>query len=134
MSLDVKALRALVDASKITPPVESMTDTAGTIVAYDVLRSEEWSAPRMWRPIGENVPERIAPLLVALLNAAPDLLTLAEAVREIGPILKVIADNRVSLIPDGTRHGVAVDDDERAAARRVLAILDTPPRAAGDGR
>lgn len=56
-----------------------------------------------------------------LLSAAPDLLALAEAVRDLAPLLVVPAT-------------MGSDPTERDAARRVLAILDTPPRAAGDDR
>ena len=69
---------------------------------------------------GDDVhPDYRRELADALVEAAPDLLTLAEAVRDLaGPIAMLV------------EHG---DIAERDAARRVLAILE-PPRAAGDGR
>lgn len=53
----------------------------------------------------------------------PDLLALAEAVRELAPMLAMLSIGC---------HAIPMPSDI-AAARRVLAILDTNPTNAGDG-
>lgn len=108
MTLDVKALRALLakhqrsmDALNAVPPHESPLS--------EMMAAEQSS-------------QRLASAMVA---AAPDLLTLAEAVRDLAPMLKEI---------DETCGRLALTRSDALRIRRVIAILDTPPRAAGDGR
>lgn len=69
-------------------------------------------------------PDYRRELADALVEAAPDLLALAEAVRELAPFLRR-AEVETRPIP-------TVND--RAAARRVLAILDHNPTNEGGGR
>lgn len=94
---DVKALRALLDDA---------IEGGMTLPAFETKDVTEY----------ENSSED--GLVVTAVNALPDLLALAEAVRELaGPIAMLV------------EHGSL---EERDAARRVTAILD--PTNAGDGR
>lgn len=108
MSVDVNALRALLDkagAHRFATPAGEWTEadvTSGTGVSI--------------HPLDERV------LIVAAVNALPDLLALAEAVRELAPLLRGLTG----------REGRIIPIEEMAAARRVLAILD--PTNEGDGR
>ena len=82
---DVKALRALLDASR-NAKTQTQRDEAHFILAD------------------------------ALADHAPDLLALAEAVRELAPHLT---------------HARYLNEAEASAARRVLAILDPNPTNEG---
>lgn len=124
---DVKALRALLDkATELLPPFEARRfDPASA--QWNVVSQADLN-PDPNRPFCEDGPypllavnccspkrthpneAAVAKAVAALLNSAPDLLALAEAVRDLaGPIAMLV------------EHG---DIAERDAARRVLAILE----------
>ena len=116
MSVNVKALRALLDKAKMDLPVtsqESFDDESLDIIMRVTHRSTT-GRPRVWSPVAENVPGNIEPFLAALLNSAPDLLALAEAVRELAPMLAMLSIGC---------HAIPMPSDI-AAARRVTAILE----------
>ena len=76
----------------------------------------------------ERAREAVA---IIAADALPALLALAEAVRELAGPIAMLADPDAAITVGGKFSATVLDDEERDAARRVLAILDPNPTNEG---
>lgn len=111
MSINTKELRALLDDA---------IDAANCANAVHNLDGHETAAAHAERR-RERAREAVA---IIAADALPDLLSLAEAVRELAPLIRTLDATMVTTyaVDDGIDHRPTAT--QRDAARRVLAILE----------